>query len=85
MTDDQVIKVFAVLFDMEIRKADLAVLKVLDPNGITAAGLAEYLWDHWMGEPAKPTVEQVEAVINEALHCARRRPRSLPKPMSSNI
>jgi hypothetical protein len=46
MTDDQVIKVFAVLFDMEIRKADLAVLKVLEPNGITAAGLAEYLWDH---------------------------------------
>jgi hypothetical protein len=61
LTDDQVSFMFETLLDLPPRAADLAALHVLCPSGITVEAVADYVWDHWMGEPEKPSLEQVVA------------------------
>ena len=58
LTDQQITNVFAALLGIAPRAADLAVLRVMKPDGVTVKALAEYLWDHRMGEPDEPTLVQ---------------------------
>ncbi len=48
--------IFVTVVGMKPRSADIMVVKTM---GGTPEVLAEYLWDHWMGEPAEPTLEKV--------------------------
>lgn len=53
--------------DWAMRKADLEAVRLLSGNPRDRAevearwvqNMGEYLWDHIMGEPTKPTLEQV--------------------------
>ena len=60
ITDEQIKQVFNHFFELDPRQADLSVIEML---GMTDSALAEYIWDHWMGEPDEPTMEQVHAAI----------------------
>jgi hypothetical protein len=48
--------VFIGLLGVPARAADLHVIHIM---GGTVDVLAEYLWDHWMGEPDQPDVNEV--------------------------
>lgn len=56
LTDEQVNTAFLALVGLEARTADL---QVVDMMGGTPEACAEYLWDHFMGEPDVPTVEDL--------------------------
>jgi hypothetical protein len=66
LTDQQVTVVFARLLGMPPRATDLAVLQTLSPD-LTAVDLTLYLWDHVLGEPDEPTLEDVAAAVREVL------------------
>jgi len=40
---------------------------VLRLMGATPHNVAEYIWDHWLGEPDEPTVECIEQEIDRIL------------------
>lgn len=65
LTDEQIATAFDAILEMGARQADIYVVKML---GASVNDLAEYMWDHWMGEPDTPSVEDVEAMIIEALN-----------------
>lgn len=60
LTREEVDKVFIAAFGFPAREADHAVLDLM---GGTIETLAEYIWDHWMGEPENPTPDTIEAEI----------------------
>ena len=55
LTDAEIKQAFEFVLGVTPRAADLAVLRVLNP-AVTTADLAEYIWDHWLGEPDNPTL-----------------------------
>ena len=57
--------VFLVGFGFEPREADIQVLDML---GLTSQTLAEYIWDHWLGEPEEPALNQVHETIIASLN-----------------
>lgn len=59
MTDHQIFEAFSTLLGYAARTADLAILRQLNPGGVTVKSLAEYIWDHHMGEPDEHTLEEV--------------------------
>ena len=65
LTDDQITMVFERAVGMPPRAADLAIVKIMDPTGPNIEDVAEYIWDHWMGEPDEPSLETVTATITE--------------------
>jgi hypothetical protein len=74
LTDQQIVSVFEAAFGFEPRAADLAMLRIMSPSGVTSEDLAHYIWDHWLdiwdhwlGEPDEPPPEQVEECI--CAHC----------------
>jgi hypothetical protein len=64
LTDQQVTAAFVAVVGTDPRPADLAVVRSL---GGTAQDVAEYLWDHWMGEPLQPTLAEVTEWVTEAV------------------
>lgn len=64
LTDEQITKVWGHLFGFPPRGVDLMIVRMMEPEGPTAAGVAEYIWDHWMGEPDRPTVEDIINAIS---------------------
>lgn len=60
MTPDQITLVFEAILGMLPRAADLAMLNLLgcDPDTV-----ADYIWDHMLGEPDSPTRDDVLARI----------------------
>lgn len=67
LSQEQIMNIFETLLGCSPRAADLAVLKAMSPDGVTPDDLADYIWDHWMGEPDSPTLEQVQLAITEVL------------------
>ena len=51
-------------FGMSSREVDVQVLRLM---GATPHNVAEYIWDHWLGEPDEPTVECIEQEIDRIL------------------
>lgn len=64
LTDEQIREAFARVVGMQARAADVQVVQTL---GGTVDVLAEYIWDHWMGEPEHPKAKDVEGLIIDAL------------------
>lgn len=64
LTREQIAKAFVAIIGRQPREADYAVIEMM---GATPDVLAEYLWDHWMGEPDEPTEDAVLDTINEVL------------------
>ena len=61
LTDAQLDAAFVAVLGGPMRKTDLAAIEVV---GRTPRAVAEYIWDHWMGEPEIPTVDELtDAVI----------------------
>lgn len=60
ITRDEVKAAFNVILGMDPREADYAVVEAM---GSTTNVLAEYLWDHWMGEPEHISVTRIHAEI----------------------
>lgn len=58
LTEEQIRMAFQHIVGYAARAADVAVVQMM---GGTLGTLAEYVWDHWLGEPDTPTVEKVEA------------------------
>jgi len=56
--------VFKATLGAEPRNADLMVLDIMGP---TIEVVAEYIWDHMMGEPDSPSCDEVEAQIIKLL------------------
>lgn len=57
----------AVAFAYELREADAMVISTFSR---TARGIAEYVWDHLMGEPEVPSLEDVEKTLIRALNAS---------------
>ena len=72
MTEQEIAAAFEMLLGYPPRSADLALLRVICPSGVTVADLADYIWDHHLGEPDEPSLEQVEAVICDCITRANR-------------
>lgn len=75
LSDYAIKRAFQLVGGIEPRPADYAVLAMLedkssDPDDANIATVAEYLWDHWMGEPTEPTLEAVERQVREAVKLA---------------
>lgn len=70
VTPAEIDLIFRALFDMAPRQADLAVVRL---TGGTRGALAEYVWDHWMGEPDDPSEDTILRGISAALDQARPR------------
>jgi hypothetical protein len=49
--------VFKVLLGMSPREVDIQVVPLL---GATPVNLAEYICEHWLGEPDEPTLKCIE-------------------------
>ena len=64
LSDTQIRAVFNVLLGMSPRAVDIQVLRLM---GATPDHVAEYIWDHWLGEPDEPTVEYIEQGIDRIL------------------
>jgi hypothetical protein len=64
LSEEQIERVFVALIGMPPRPADVQMVATL---GGTTESLAEYIWDHWLGEPEYPTAADVEAEIRETL------------------
>lgn len=64
LTSEQINKAFIAIVGIPARAADIGVVEML---GATDSVLAEYLWDHWMGEPDSPTVTQIRRAVKEAI------------------
>lgn len=60
VTDEQITAAFQEILEMDPRPADLAILKMM---GATPEVVADYLWDHMMGEPDEPTLDAVTEVV----------------------
>lgn len=60
LSHDQITLIFETIFSMRPRAADLAMLDLLgrDPDTV-----ADYIWDHMLGEPDSPTRDEVLARI----------------------
>jgi hypothetical protein len=63
VTRDQMKKAFNAV-SIEPREADYSVVEML---GGDFEELAEYAWDHWMGEPSSPTVRDVQETMEAAV------------------
>lgn len=64
LSEHEIKKAFMFVVGIVPREADMALLMQF---GSTPQDVAEYLWDHWMGEPDEPTVEEVEGMINQII------------------
>ena len=64
VNEAQIKEAFRFTMGVEPRGADYAAVQAL---GSTDEALAEYIWDHWMGEPEYPTERDVLVTIREAL------------------
>jgi hypothetical protein len=60
MTEEQITNTFEALIGMTPRKADIMVCTMM---GGTPEIVAEYIWDHWLGEPESPTLSEVEEAV----------------------
>lgn len=72
LTEDQIREGFRAVLGMEPREADVSVVSSL---GGTRAVLADYLWDHWLGEPEDLEVETIQTWIDVALGIVSPDPR----------
>jgi hypothetical protein len=67
LTNQQVTVVFEALLGFPPRAADLAVLRAMHPDELAVEEVASYIWDHMLGEPDEPTLEQVEAAARDCM------------------
>lgn len=63
LTEGQMARVWNRAFGMNPRVADYGAVKVM---GDTENALADYIWDHMLGEPDNPTIGKVKRVIKES-------------------
>jgi hypothetical protein len=71
LTPDQIDAAFRVVVGVPARAADQQLLAAM---GATVPDLAQYLWDHWLGEPDDDedwSIQTVETVIKEAIRGQR--------------
>lgn len=64
LTEYHIRQAFRVLMGTHPREADVQAILAL---GATEEVLAEYIWDHWLGEPDEPTVEDVLGIVKSTL------------------
>jgi hypothetical protein len=64
LTDDQITTVFNGCLGFPPRAADLGVLRML---GADVTTVAEYIWNHFLGEPDEPDVKTLVKAIQEGL------------------
>lgn len=61
---DDIKRVFQEILRTPPRRADIAVVAMA---GGTVEVLAEYIWDHWLGEPDEPTLGTVTRHVQQVL------------------
>lgn len=63
LTDGQMGRIWNRAFNMDPRECDVQVVAMM---GNTEDALAEYVWDHMLGEPDNPTLGKVKRVVKES-------------------
>lgn len=53
------------VFGFPARSVDVQVVRSIMDEEDPAPAIADILWDHWMGEPEEPSLEQVESFVRE--------------------
>jgi hypothetical protein len=64
LSDAQLTAAFEAVVGMPPRTADRAVMQMM---GATPENVADYLWDHWLGEPETPDVNDVLAAVQRVV------------------
>lgn len=64
ITAEQVGRAFEVVVGHPARLADILTVELC---GSTPEALAEFVWDHWMGEPESPSQQDVLDAILQVL------------------
>jgi hypothetical protein len=64
LSDDDIDRVFVALFGFPARSADKMILQQMGRDRDT---LANFVWDHWLGEPDEPSEQRVRQDIEEIL------------------
>jgi hypothetical protein len=65
LTDEQINQAFEAVLGLPPRLTDTMVLRSM---GATVENLALLIWDHWLGEPDEPSLQQVTHQIIDTLH-----------------
>lgn len=68
LTEADIDRAFEHVVGLGARTADKAIVTAM---GSTRIALAEYLWDHWMGEPTDISIAQVRDAIDWVLAIKR--------------
>lgn len=63
LTSEQIVAAFHAMRIVP-RDSDLELMGFL---GATSHTVAEYIWDHWLGEPESPSLDQVHLRIRKVL------------------
>lgn len=63
LTDGQMGRIWNRAFNTDPRACDVQVVAMM---GNTEDALAEYVWDHMLGEPDNPTLGKVKRVVKES-------------------
>jgi hypothetical protein len=64
LSEQQIRTAFEACVGLPSREADVQLVLLL---GATSEALAEYIWDHWLGEPEQPTLEDLRTKIESLL------------------
>lgn len=80
LTDEQIKLCFIAALGMEPRRADVEIVKM---TGGDVTATAEYIWDHWMGEPKEPSVVAVTAHLMNMLAQEAEHAASTTDPMET--
>lgn len=65
LTKEQIETAFEAVLEIPPRQTDVQFMVTA---GCTVNDLAEYIWDHWLGEPESPSVEDIEEIIKNSLN-----------------
>lgn len=61
---EQIAKIWPPLLGVAARTTDIMAIEI---TGGTIEAAAVYIWDHWLGEPDRPTSEDIEGMISNLL------------------
>lgn len=64
LTESQIDRAFLAVLGVRPRMADIQLIQMLNAGD---EELADYIWDHWMGEPESPNPYEVLIKVQEAI------------------
>jgi len=66
ITRQQITRAFERVLGVEPREADIQLVQMMGFD-LDVGDLSEYIWDHWMGEPDEPSLDDVIREVKAAI------------------